>query len=85
MNLNINSGHSRLHNINSLKTFKIYHKGLSSAQLFPNQDIEPKKLAAVCWTDLLSSLGDLLLLVLLWGSREMEEVDDEARTVLMDL
>ena len=52
--------------------------------MFPNQDIEPKKFAAVCWTVLLSSLGDLLL-VLLWGSREMEEVDDEARTVLIDL
>ena len=31
--------------------------------MFPNQDIEPKKLAAVCCTVLLSSLGDLLLVL----------------------
>ena len=29
--------------------------------VFPNQDIEPKKFAADCWTLFVSNLGDLLL------------------------
>ena len=43
--------------------------------------MDPKKLAPVCWTYLLSSLGKLLLL--LRGSRTKEE--NRARSVLIDL
>ena len=39
--------------------------------MLPNQDIEPKKLAAVCCTDLLSNLGEVLLVVVMVGSSLM--------------
>ena len=48
-------------------------------QLLPNHDMDPKKLAAVCWTYLLSSLGDLLCV----SSTRVEGVRDVLRDLLV--
>ena len=60
-------------------------KHLRYQLLFPNHedDMVPKKFAAVCWTDLLSNLGDLSLLVSRMTGVVVEEVSKVLGLVLV--